>query len=85
MRNQSTETVRSADEQIEEAEQEIRDSFFDMAVLTICRYLPSQMVPTDWEHVPVTELYRLFAKAKICREMVQGDIQTGVAKAFSEE
>lgn len=56
-----------------------------MAVLTICRYLPSQMVPMDWEHVPVTELYRLFAKAKICREMVQGDIQTGVAKAFSEE
>ena len=54
--NQSTETVRSADEQIEEAEQEIRDSFFDMAVLTICRYLAFQMVPTDWEHVPVTEL-----------------------------
>ncbi|WP_342982203.1 hypothetical protein [Ruminococcus sp. 2227st1_E6_2227SCRN_220401] len=56
-----------------------------MAVLTICRYLPPQMVPTDWEQVPITEFYRMFAKAKICRKMVQEDIQNGVAKAFSEE
>ena len=51
----------------------------------ICMYLPPQMVPEDWEKVPVTELYKLFAKAKICREMVQEDIQTGIAKAFPEE
>lgn len=56
-----------------------------MAVLTICKYLPEQMIPEDWEQVSMTELYRLYAKAKISREMVQEDIQAGIAKAFPKE
>ena len=56
-----------------------------MAVLTICKYLPPKLVPDNWELVPVTELYKLYAKAKICREMEQEDIHAGIAKAFPEE
>lgn len=55
-----------------------------MCMIMIYTYLPSVMVPQDIGSLTMSELYRLTARAKICREMLQQDIQIGIAKAFPQ-
>lgn len=54
-------------------------------MLLIYMYLPPAMIPPDLEDLTMSELYSLTAKANICREMVQQDIQIGIAKAFPKK
>ena len=55
-----------------------------MCMIMIYTYLPPAMVPQDIGSLTMTELYGLTARAKICREMLQQDIQIGIAKAFPQ-
>lgn len=56
----------------------------DYGRLLIYRYLPSGMLPGDFEDVDFDEFFRLMAMAQVAREMGIEDIEVGVNKGYVE-
>jgi len=56
----------------------------DYGRLLIYRYLPSSLVPEDFENVDFDEFFRFMAMAQVAREMAIEDIEVGVNKGYVE-
>ena len=54
-------------------------------MLLIHMYVPPAMIPQGFPDCRMQDFYRLVALAIRCRRMRQDDIQTAVARAFSDK
>lgn len=52
--------------------------------MVIYAYLPSELLPEDFENLSFDEFFELYAHADCAREMRIEDIETGVAKGLSD-